>query len=416
MVEQPIAEVPYSTTQVQTSSQRQPEIPALETFGLLVKHRLLVGAITACTVCAAGVLAFVLPPVYKAEASILPPQQAQSSLAAFASGALGGLAGAGGLGASLGLKNPADLYIGILKSRTIAEVIINRFDLRRVYNSRLMSDARKELSKNTSFLAGKESIITISVSDHDPKRAASLANAFVDELYQQNSRLALTDASQKRLFFGQRLEQEKDALAQAEIALKATQQATGLLIPGGQAEVLIRSGAELRAQIASRQVQLHAMRAYATEENPQLRILQREVAALQSELSQVESNTSSSKLEVTGGRLPQATLDYIRKLRDVRYHETLFELLAKQFEAARLDEAKQAPVIQVVDRAVTPDKKSGPSRLLIIISSLIAGLIVGSGFVILIDRARKLGPYLAHISEPPSLTSSICALSEQVSK
>src|SRR4051794_20987485 len=215
MVEQPIAEVPYSTTQEQPSSQRRPEISALETFGLLLKHRLLVGAITACTVCAAGVLAFVLPPVYKAEASILPPQQAQSSLAAFASGALGGLAGVGGVGASLGLKNPADLYIGILKSRTIAESIIDQFDLRRIYKSRLMSDARKELAKNTSFLAGRDSIITISVSVHDPKRAAALANAFVDELHRQNSRLALTEASQKRLFFGQQLEQEKNALAQS---------------------------------------------------------------------------------------------------------------------------------------------------------------------------------------------------------
>src|SRR3954451_14016639 len=235
--------------QVSTPIQAQPEFSVFETLGVLLKHRFLIGATAACITCAGGVACFMLPPVYSAEASILPPQQPQSSLAAFASGALGGLAGVGGVGASLGLKNPADLYIGILKSRTIAESTIDQFDLRRTYKSRLMSDARKELAKNTSFLAGKDSIITISVSDHDPKRAAALANAFVDELHRQNSRLALTDASQKRLFFGQRLEQEKDALAQAEIALKATQQATGLLFPGGQAEALIRSGAELRAQI-----------------------------------------------------------------------------------------------------------------------------------------------------------------------
>ena len=337
---------------------------------LLHRKRFILGTSAAATIVTAIAVSFV-PPLFKAEATILPPQQQQSSMAAL-SGALGALAGAG-MSSSLGLKNPADLYIGILGSRTISDDIINQFHLQQVYRKKLQSETRKALAKHVSFTSGKDTLITIAVEDHDPKRAADMANTFIDELYKQNSRLAITDSSQRRLFFEQELNKEKNALAAAEIALKNTQQATGLLTPTGQAEVLLRSGAQLRAEIASRQVQLQAMRSYATDENPQVQVLRKEIGALQGQLGQLESkNGSGSAFEVSAGKLPESSLEYIRKFRDMKYHETLYELLAKQYEAARIDEAKQAPVIQVVDRAVKPDKKSSPNRVLIV--SLVAVL------------------------------------------
>src|SRR3569833_3945541 len=156
------------------------------------------------------------------------------------------------------------------------------------------------------------------------------------------------------------------------------QQSTGRLTPGGQAEILLRTGATIRAQITSDEVQLQTLRSFATEENPQVAVLKQEIAALRQQLAQAESKGSGAKYEVSGGRLPEASLEYIRKLRDLKYHETLFELLAKQYEAARIDEAKQAPVLQVVDRAVVPDKDTRPRGLLLIVGPGLVGLVLSA--------------------------------------
>jgi tyrosine-protein kinase Etk/Wzc len=364
------------------------EVSLIDLLTVLLQHKRLIAITTLAIMAATAITVSVLPPSFKAEATILPPQQQQSSLAALASGALGGLAGSS-MASSLGLKNPADLYVGILGSRTIADDIIRQFHLQQVYEKKLLSETRKALSSHASFSSGKDSLIKIAVEDRDPKRAADMANAYVDELYKQNSRLAITDAAQRRLFFEQQLAKEKDALADAEIALKNTQQSTGLLAPTGQAEVLIRSGAQLRAEIASRQVQLQAMQSYATDQNPQLQVLRREIEALQGQLGQLESKSGSgSKFDFSASKLPEASLAYIRKFRDMKYHETLYELLAKQYEAARIDEAKEAPMIQVVDRAVVPDKKSWPPRLLLVLAAAFVGLILGSTYALVRGALR----------------------------
>lgn len=375
------------------SQQPEPEVSLIELLTVLLRHKRLILGSTLAAGLVSAVIVFLLPPWYTAEATILPPQQQQSSLAALASGALGGLVGTG-MASSLGLKNPADLYIGILQSRTIADDIVARFHLQKVYGKKLASETRKTLAKHASFSAGKDSLIKISVEDRDPKRAAALANAFVDELYKQNSRLALTDASQRRLFFERQLAKEKDALANAEIALRDTEQSTGLLAPAGQTEALIRAAAQLRAQIASREVQLQAMRSYATDQNPRVQVLNREIAGLKQQLSALETRTGGSKLDPTAGKLPQASLEYLRKLRNLKFHETLYELLAKQYEAARIDEAKQAPLIQVVDRAVVPDTKSSPHRLLIVALTVALGLL-GSMILVVareILRVHRVAP------------------------
>lgn len=378
----------FSAAQPRVGTEQSPEISLWEIAALFLKHRGTIGAAVLATALIAGISIPLLPPTYVAEAIILPPQQSQSSLAAFASGAMGGLAG--GMSSQLGLKNPADMYIGILKSRTIADDIVREFKLQEVYRKRLLSGARKALNSHATFSSSKESLITISVRDRDAQRAAAIANAYVAELYKQNSRLALTDASQRRLFFEQQLSKEKDLLAEAEIALKETQVATGLLVPTGQAEALIRSGAQLRAEIVSREVQLQAMASYATDQNPQIQVLNRELAALRNQANQIEaSGTSGSKLEVSGGRLPGASLAYIRKVREVKYHETLYELLAKQYEAARIDEAKQAPLVQIIDKAVVPDRDSR-NRVVVFIGVLLAGIVVSCLLVLVAHSGRAM--------------------------
>jgi tyrosine-protein kinase Etk/Wzc len=169
------------------------------------------------------------------------------------------------------------------------------------------------------------------------------------------------------------------------------QRSTGLLLPVGQGGALIASTARLRAEISGSEVALHAMETFATAENPKVQVMQREIAAMRSQLNDLETQGGSgSNFEVSAGKLPQTTLGYIRKLRDVKYHEALFELLAKQYEAARLDESKQAPLIQVIDRANVPDKKSGPARLATILEFALLGFVLSCVYVGAVDRFRLL--------------------------
>jgi tyrosine-protein kinase Etk/Wzc len=354
----------------------------IDSLEILWAHRGVILIVTAAAAALSVLIACLLPVSFKAEALIMPPQQQQqSSLAALASGALGGLAGNAGMASSLGLKNPSDLYIGILQSRSIADDIVRRFRLQDVYHKQRISETRQALAKHVSFSSGKDSLIRITVEDHDASRAADITNAYVDELHSANSRLALTDASQRRLFYEQELSKEKDALANAEVALKQNQQKSGMVLPAGQAQLLLHSGAQLRAEIASRQVQMEAMRSYATDENPQLQVLKRETEALRSQLAQLQSKSDRSGFEMSAGQLPDTSLEYLRRMRDVKYHETLFELLSRQYEAARIDEAKQAPVIQVIDRAVVPDKKSWPPRAMLVVAGTLLGFAAGAGAV-----------------------------------
>jgi uncharacterized protein involved in exopolysaccharide biosynthesis len=235
------------------------------------------------------------------------------------------------------------------------------------------------LRKHVHFESGKDSLIHITTEDHDPKRASDLANGFVDELYYMNSKLAITEAAQRRVFFDQQLNEEKTALAAAEVDLKNTQEKTGIIQLSGQAESIIRNQAEVQAQIASREVELKSIRTFATDQNPNVTRLQEEIAGLRQQMATMQNDQRTKQIgdiRVPAGQVPEAGLEYARKLRAVKYHDSLFELLSRQFEAARIDEAKSAPLIQVIDRAIPPDKKSGPPRLLIALGSGVGALVL----------------------------------------
>jgi len=322
-----------------------------------------------------AVLSLVIKPTFTASALILPPEQSQSSSSMIGQlGSLVSLAGGGGL------KTPADTYVGILGSRTIADNIIAKFQLKAEYKTKKQEDTRTALKSNSRFLASKDGLIHVTVEDHDPNRASDLANAYVDELYAMNSHLAITEAAQRRVFFDEELAQEKNALAAAENDLKQTAEKTGVVQLSGQAESIIRTIADLRAEIASREVQIQSLHTFATDQNPEAVRAQQEINALRAQLAQLESDPRSQQLgaaDFPAGRVPEVSLEYARKLREVKYHETLFDLLSKQYEAARIDEAKAAPIIQVVDRAVPPDKKSGPHRALVTLGFGVFGFFLG---------------------------------------
>jgi tyrosine-protein kinase Etk/Wzc len=328
---------------------------------LSARKRLILGMALAGGLLAGG-LALLLPPTYTATAVIMLPQQQQSSAAALLGqlGAIGSLAGR-----DLGVRNPADPYIGILNSQTVADEVITQFGLESVYRVKNLTDAREELASATRFNSSKYTLIQISVEDHDPQRAADMANAYVSQLQKQNSRLAVTEASQRRLFFERELEEEKAHLAEAEADLKRTQEQKGIYQVSSQVEAVIRSMAQLRAEVVAREVGLQRLKAGATTQNPEVLRQEVELTALRGQLRSLEASdgkkTPGDPLLATTA-MPEAGLEYLRRLREVKYRESLFELLAKQYEAARIDEAREAPLIQIVDKAVRPDKRSAPSR------------------------------------------------------
>jgi uncharacterized protein involved in exopolysaccharide biosynthesis len=390
-----LSQEPDNSFESNTTCQERAEISLVELFRILSRRKATIARAVIISAAIAAGIALLLPAKYTAEAVIFTPQRSQPSLSALAqltsSGSAGGALSSLGVLSELGLRSPADLYVGILESRTIADSLITKFNLKEVYKDDEFYTARKQLKHNTTIKAGRDTLIHVRVDDRDPHRAAQLANAYVDELADQNSRVALTEASQRRLFFETQMAKEKDLLSDAEIALRNTQQSTGLVAPTGQAEGLIRAVSQLHGEILSREAQVEAMKAYATDDNPRLQIAKREVEALRGELDKLErGNHIPGTAEVAAGQLPEAGLEYLRKYRDLKYHETLFEVLAKQYEAARLDEAKSAPMVQVIDRAVPPERKSWPPRaILTVAAAVLAGFV--SAFWILLRERPQLG-------------------------
>jgi len=364
------------------------------------------------TAAAAGlavIVALALPNRYTATTRILPPQQSQS-LAASMIGQLGALGPMAAMAQKdLGLKNSNDLYVGMLRSRSAEDALIRRFDLLHVYRDKKMSEAREDLEDASSIVVGKEGFVSISVEDKDPARAPQIANAYVDELRRLTQDLAVTEAGQRRIFFERQLELAKNNLADAEQALKETERKTGLIQLDGQAKAIIESVVKLRGLIAAKEVELHAMRLFSTEQNPTLLMGEQQLSGLRTQLTLLERQSGSpggspgsatgngngddtgdahGNVQVPVGNVPEAGLQYVRKLRDVKYSETLFELLAKQYEAARLDEAKTAAVIQVLDPAVSPDRRSWPPRTAIVVIVTVLGLLGAVGYVL---SAEALG-------------------------
>jgi uncharacterized protein involved in exopolysaccharide biosynthesis len=277
------------------------------------------------------------------------------------------------------LHAQTDLYIGILESRTIADALISRFDLRRVYDVPDFYKARKKLRKNSRISAGRDTLIHIRVEDKDPRLAARIAQGYVDELSRQSSTVALTEASQRRVFFETQMRAEKDELSNAEVALRKAQESTGLVAPTGQAEALVRSLAQLKAEILTREAKVQGMRAYVADDNPRLQAVLRELGTLRSEFEKLEQGRHTpGSPELAAAELPEAGLEYLRRYRDLKYHEALFEVLSKQYEAARLDEAKTGPLVQVIDKAIPSERKSWPPRAIIIISCTVLSAVLSA--------------------------------------
>jgi uncharacterized protein involved in exopolysaccharide biosynthesis len=361
------------------------ELSLLDLLITLLKRK---KAILLTTVAGAALsvgISLVLPNVYQATATLLPPQQQQSGAAAMLS-QLSGLAGAAG--GVAGIKNPSDLYIGMLKSRTVADHIVKRFDLKKVYDVDSQELARQQLAANTDFTSGKDGLIVIQVEDRSQKLVADLANAYTAELLDLTKVLAVTEAGQRRLFYERQLNSTKDSLAKAEAALKGNLDAQGMMSVETEGKAVLETVGRLRAQISAKEIELNAMRPFVTPTHPDFRRVEEELVSLRQELANLQNGRRDS--QPAGGAAAGAQgLENFQRLRDLKYYQTLYELLAKQYEIARLDEAKNPGVVQVLDPAVQPERKFKPKRSLIVLGSMLGAFVLACIWALMSEVSQR---------------------------
>jgi uncharacterized protein involved in exopolysaccharide biosynthesis len=367
----------------------------------LARGRRLVAVVAGIAMLLGIVVSLLLRPRYTATTKIMTPQQTQSSasllMSQLALNPIGPsqLAAATG-GATLSLRNPNELYMGLLASRPIADAIVDKFDLMDVYRAKDRTAARKSLADNTTIASEKSTLISISVTDRDKSRAAAIANAYPEQLRALTKTIAVTEASQRRLFYEQQLKDAKEDLVTAELAFERIQKEKGLVQLDAQTKALIASLADLHAQVADKEVQLQALRSYSTEQNPEVQLLESQLASLRDQEARMEERGGAGA--PTGldlGDVAGAGGEYLRAEHEFQYRQALFDLLLKQYDAARWDEAKNAAVIQVVEQAIAPDRKSAPHRIVIVLVFTLLGLL-GAWLYVL---GRNLGADHPRISQ-----------------
>lgn len=350
------------------------EISLLDLAQTVVDNlRLLVLGPLAVGVAALGI-SFAVPPTYTAKTQFLPPQQQQSAAASMLAslGSLGGLAGA-----VSGIKNPSDQYIAFMKSNAVQDALIEQFKLRERYDAKTLTDTRLALASNVRIASGKDGLMSVEVDDKDPQFAATLANAHVQELRVLMGKLAVTEAQQRRLFFEKQLSQAKDKLTEAEIALKNTGISDSVLKSNPASAVA--AVASLKAQVTAQEVKVGSMRGYLAESAPDFKQAMAELANLRAQLAkQAKQDGAEAPAANATGKDGKGS-DYVTNYRNFKYYETLYELFAKQYELARVDESREGAVIQVLDAAQPPEKKAKPKKALIAIIATLA-----SGFALLL--------------------------------
>ncbi|MFZ0662029.1 MAG: GNVR domain-containing protein [Acidobacteriaceae bacterium] len=359
----------------------------------LALRKRLIAWVTGVAIVTGALLCLLLPVKYSATTKLMPPQQSPSAASLLVHQLIGG--GASSLaamaGGGLGLKNPNDIYVGLLESRPIADAIIHKFDLTKTYHSKNMTAARKKLAKNTEITSEKSGFISIAVTDEDKSRVAEMANAYTAQFRALTMTIAITEASRRALFYEDQLKQAKDALVVAENNFQMVQQKKGVVQPAAQTRAMIASITALRAQVAAKQVEVQALRLSSTENNPQLEVAESELAGLQGEVTRLEQRNHSSGFSNLGLEdVPGAGLDYLRAERNLQYRETLYEMLLKQYDAAKLDQAKDSTIIQVVEPAIMPDRRSSPKRLVILLASTFVGFFLGCFLALLSWWAKML--------------------------
>lgn len=372
------------------------EINLLDYWRVIVKRKKVIGIIVGVAFVASIIYSLLLPKIYASTASIFPPQQEGSMAAGIASQLSGGLGAlAGGF---LGINTPVDQWVAILKSEAIKDAIIKRFDLMKVFESETMEDARKTLKGMVKVAKAKEGIISVTVEDKDPQRAAAMANAFVEELDRINKGLTTTSGRRMRIFVEGRLKEAKEELTRLEESVRAFQERNRAVKLDDQSKAIIEAIGTVKGQLMAKEVELQTLLSYATPNNPQAELLKTQVEELKGKLRELEEgkhlpdNPSQKDIFIPTTKIPDLSLQYARLLREAKVQQTLYELLTQQYEMARIQEAKDTPTVQVLDTAEVPEKQSKPRRRQIVMLSTITAAFFGvfaAFFMEYIERVKK---------------------------
>jgi uncharacterized protein involved in exopolysaccharide biosynthesis len=379
--QQPVTQAQTDAPWMEEPGEKVTKVSVLDILLVLARQRKLI--LGTALVFGLVTLVFVLlkPKTYEASVTILPPAQMTTRAIG---GSIQDLSLALSSAAGSPFKSSEDFWTTVMKGRTITQRVVETQNLKQEYHTSLTSAAQNQLLSNTSFDADKAGLITITVKDTDPNRAAAIANAYIEAVHREMATMAVDDARQRKAFFDQQVDEERANVDKAEDDLMQVERKTGVIELGAQTSQAITQIADLRSRITLLNVQLQAMREAATDQNPEVQRIKAEISGDQAALAQAESEQGRGTIGVIGAKdVPQDTLEYIRATRDLRYHQSLYEALVKQVEAARMDEARSAPMVQIVDSAIPPDHPAGFGRSVTVILGFLLGFMVGIGLGLL---------------------------------
>jgi len=391
-----------SKTTLDNTAANRPDgdrINLLDYFQIILKRKKIISFAVLSTAVLAVIISLLLPNMYTATARILPPQEPSTGLTALLSQGAGSLSN---LASSfIGGSSTADLYVGILKSRTVADVLITKFDLKELYDKTHMKDVYEELADRSQIEVSRpDQIISISIEDRDPVRAAKMANTYVEELDRITRKMNITQGHRKRVFLEKRLEKVKEDLATAEQNLRDFQEKYKLVSLEEQAQVAIEGAAKIKGEIIAAQTELEVLKQFGTERQNEAIMLKSRIAELKRQLAMMEQgnpgkpiskiNEKNSNLFIPFNELPALSMQLLRLMREAKIQEKVFELVTSQYELAKIEEAKDVNTIQVLDNAVPPDKKSSPKRALIVLAAIFAAFFFAALFAFFQEYLNSL--------------------------
>ena len=370
----------------------------------LWEKRRLLGKFAACGVALSILIAILIPSRYSSTTRLMPPDPPAGAGMAMLAGIAGRMgASLGTLGGDLlGMNTSADLFAGVLQSRTIQNDLVEKFDLRRAYSQHRWVDARKELARQTDISIDRKSgILTIQVTDPDPKRACALAQEYVAQLNNVVMELNTSSAHRERIFMEERLGQVKGELETAEKDFSQFASKNAAIDIQAQGKAMVESAAILEGQLIAAQTELQGLRQIFTDQNIRVRTTQARIDELRRQLQKMGGAGDSASNAATGKddnlypsirKLPLLGVTYADLYRRVRVEETVYETLTQQYEVAKVQEAKEVPSVKVLDPAEIPEKKSFPPRTLIVLLGALIALAIGVAWVVAKDDWRKIDP------------------------
>jgi capsule polysaccharide export protein KpsE/RkpR len=349
------------------------------------------------------VLAFALPTRFESSTQLMPPDSQSSTgmamLASLMGKSIGGVGLGGVAGDLLGMKSSGAVFVGVLRSRTVEDRIIDRFDLQKVYAKRTMEDTRRRLAEKTDIAEERKSgIISITVTDHDPSRSAAIAEAYVEELDRLVGQLSTSAAHKQRVFLEKRLSEVKQDLESAEKEFSQFASKNTAIDIKEQGKAMVEAAALLQGQLIAAQSELEAARQIYTDNNVRVKASQARISELQKRLQELggsdepgasAAETKSAAPYPSIRKLPLLGVTYADLYRRTKVDEAVFEVLTQQYEMAKMEEAKDTPSVKVLDVAKIPEKKSFPPRLLVIFLCTVTTLAGAALISVVNDRWRR---------------------------